>query len=204
MSKSFTKIVITGGPCAGKTTALERIREVFTKKGYTVVFIPETATELISGGIAPWSTDTNQNFQHCLLMLQQEKEKVFTRGAGLLKENEKILLVCDRGTMDNKAYTTCEEFSNILSLMNTTEADLLSSYDAVFHLVTAAKGTCENYTLSNNSARYETSEEAAALDDKLVAAWQNHPYHVIIEASSSFDDKINNLINAISTFLNIK
>lgn len=200
--KSITKIVITGGPCGGKTSALERIREVFTKEGYNVVFIPETATELISGGIAPWTTNTNQNFQHCLLMLQQEKEKLFTRGASLLKDGEKILLVCDRGTLDNKAYTTKEEFSNILLLMNTTEAELLSSYDAVFHLVTAAKGT-HGYTLANNAARYETSEEAAILDDKLISAWQNHPHHVIIQNTSVFNDKIENLINQISLFLNL-
>ena len=51
----MTKIVITGGPCAGKTTAMSWIQSNFTKLGYTVLFVPETATELISGGIAPWT-----------------------------------------------------------------------------------------------------------------------------------------------------
>ena len=45
----ITKIVITGGPCAGKTTALSWIQSNFTKLGYTVLFVPETATELITG-----------------------------------------------------------------------------------------------------------------------------------------------------------
>ena len=49
----ITKIVLTGGPCAGKTTAMSRIQTHFTKMGYTVLFIPETATELITGGVAP-------------------------------------------------------------------------------------------------------------------------------------------------------
>lgn len=203
VNRKITKIVITGGPCAGKTTALERIREVFTPLGYTVVFIPETATELILGGIAPWTCDTNQNFQHCLLKLQIEKEKIFYEGARLLKEGEKILIVCDRGTMDNKAYTTKEEFSNILSLMETREENLLMEYDAVFHLVTAAKGE-EGYTLENNNARYESSEQAVALDDRLISAWQNHKHHVIIENSSSFEEKIDTLIAEISSFLNLK
>ncbi len=199
--KEITKIVITGGPCGGKTTALSRIRTHFSQKGYTVVFVPETATELISGGIAPWTTCTNQDFQHCILMLQCEKEKYFTWGAERLKGNDKILLVCDRGAMDNKAYTYGEEFSNILRLTGTTESELLSRYDAVFHLVTAAKGAEEWYTLANNTARYETIEEARALDDRLISVWENHPHHTIIGNNCPFDEKLNNLISAISAFL---
>ncbi len=202
--KQITKIVITGGPCAGKTTALERIRTHFTEKGYSVVFIPETATELILGGIAPWTTYTNQDFQHCLLMLQCEKEKYFTWGAEHLKGSDKMLLVCDRGAMDNKAYTYGEEFSNILTLVNTTEDALLSRYDAVFHLVTAAKGAEEFYTFSNNAARYETVDEARNLDDRLINAWANHPHHVIIDNSTDFEGKIDNLIFKISQFLETK
>ena len=33
----ITKIVLTGGPCAGKTTTNERIEEVFSKPRYAVV-----------------------------------------------------------------------------------------------------------------------------------------------------------------------
>lgn len=53
------KIVITGGPCAGKTTAMSWIQNAFTKRGYRVLFVPETATELITGGVAPWTCGTN-------------------------------------------------------------------------------------------------------------------------------------------------
>ncbi len=199
--KEITKIVITGGPCGGKTTALERIRTHFSHLGYTVVFIPETATELILGGIAPQTTNTNQDFQHCLLMLQCEKEKYFEWGALRLKGAKKILLVCDRGALDNKAYTYGEEFSNILALTGTTEEALLSRYDAVFHLVTAAKGAEEYYTFSNNAARYETVTEARTLDDRLINAWKNHPHHIVIDNSTDFEGKINNLIFKISQFL---
>ena len=43
MSK-ITKIVLTGGPCAVKTTALQRIEKEFTEKGYKVFIIGESAT----------------------------------------------------------------------------------------------------------------------------------------------------------------
>ena len=47
----IVKIVLTGGPCAGKTTAKAWIEDAFTKMGYVVLFVSETATELIQGGI---------------------------------------------------------------------------------------------------------------------------------------------------------
>ena len=49
----ITKIVITGGPCAGKTTGMGRIQKEFVKLGYKVLFVPETAAELITRGVAP-------------------------------------------------------------------------------------------------------------------------------------------------------
>ena len=50
---SIRKIVITGGPSGGKTTGLSWIQNAFSKLGYTVLIVPETATEFISGGVAP-------------------------------------------------------------------------------------------------------------------------------------------------------
>ena len=47
----IAKIVITGGPCAGKTTALARIEQDLSEKGYHVFIVGESATELIKGGI---------------------------------------------------------------------------------------------------------------------------------------------------------
>ena len=96
----LTKIVITGGPCAGKTTAMSWIQNTFTQKGYKVIFMPETATELIESGIAPWKCKTNSEFQKQQLILQLEKEKVYEKACKALQE-DKVLLVCDRGCLDS-------------------------------------------------------------------------------------------------------
>lgn len=197
---SITKIVITGGPCAGKTTGMSWIQNAFTARGYRVLFIPETATELISGGVAPWTCVTNGEYQKCQLKLQIEKEKVFEFAAGKM-DCDKILIVCDRGALDNKAYMTDEEFEEAVRYNKTNEIDLRDGYDAVFHLVTAAKGAEEFYTLENNSARTETVEQAVALDDKLIAAWTGHPHLRIIDNSVGFEEKMRRLITEIATFL---
>ena len=196
----ITKIVITGGPCAGKSTAMSRIQTAFTQLGYTVLFVSETATELINGGVAPWTCGTNAEYQECQLILQIAKEKTFERAAKTMP-SDKILIVCDRGTLDNKAYMTDEEFGNAISEVGLSEVEARDSYDAVFHLVTAAKGAVEFYTTENNAARTETPEQAAILDDKLISAWTGHPHFRVIDNSSDFNDKMRRLIAEISTFL---
>ncbi|MBR6322123.1 MAG: AAA family ATPase [Lachnospiraceae bacterium] len=196
----ITKIVITGGPCAGKTTAMSWVQNAFTQMGYTVLFVPETATELITGGVAPWTCGTNGEFQKCLLRLQLDKEKVYEQAAKTM-DAEKILIVCDRGALDNKAYMDSVEFALALDWLGTGEIELRDNYDAVFHLVTAAKGAEEFYTTANNAARTETVEEAAALDDKLIAAWTGHPHLRVIDNSVNFEGKLKRLITEISSFL---
>lgn len=194
------KIVITGGPCAGKTTGMSWIQNAFTERGYTVLFIPETATELISGGVAPWSCSSNVEYQKCQLKLQIEKEKIFDYAAKTMN-SEKILIVCDRGALDNKAYMTETDFAVALDYIGANEVELRDNYDAVFHLVTAAKGAEEFYTTANNAARTETIDEAAALDDRLIATWTGHPHLRIIDNASDFEDKMKHLISEIASFL---
>lgn len=199
-NKKISKIVITGGPCAGKTTAMSRIQGAFSKKGYAVLFVPETATELILGGIAPGSCPSNLHFQKYLLSLQIEKERIFYMAAKEMKA-EKVLIVCDRGLLDNKSYMKKEEFLQLLSLLGKNEVEMRDGYDAVFHLVTAAKGAEEFYTLANNGARTESAEEAAAIDNKLISAWTGHPHLRIIDNSCDFETKMHRLISEISGFL---
>ena len=164
------------------------------------MFIPETATELIMGGVAPWTCGTSGEFQKCLLRLQLDKERVYEQAAGTMN-SDKVLIVCDRGALDNKVYMNEREFAQTLESLGTNEIELRDNYDAVFHLVTAAKGAEEYYTTANNSARTETVSEAAALDDKLIAAWTGHPHFRVIDNCTSFEDKMKRLIAEISSFL---
>lgn len=197
---TINKIVITGGPCAGKTTAMSWIQNAFDKKGYKVLFIPETATELITGGVAPWTCGSNQDFQYCQVKLQTAKEQIFEKAAASMGA-EKVLIVCDRGALDNKAYMSALEFQITLRELNLNEIELRDGYDAVFHLTTAAKGAQEAYTLANNAARTETIEQAIELDDKLIQAWVGHPHLRVTDNSTDFETKLQRVIAEISSFL---
>jgi hypothetical protein len=198
--KKVTTIVITGGPCSGKTSALQQIREIYTQRGYTAIFVPETATEMMTGGLYPWNCGGNVNFQRCLVELQQCKERMFRRAA-LTMEGDHVLVFCDRAAFDNKAYMTQEEFDWILSDLGTDEDTLLHSYDAVFHLTSVACGTDELYSSATNVTRYEDREGAAKLDKVTLAGWKDHPYFRVIPLAPTFDEKVAILVRELDAFL---
>ena len=197
------RIVITGGPCSGKTTAMERAFEELQDLGYQILIMPETATQLIGGGIAPWTCRNMESYQRWQMILQMEKEKVYAGAAEEISEvNDKpVLILYDRGMLDNKAYVSQEVFTQILDELGVDEDESLSWYDAVFHLETAAKGAEKAYTCSNNTARTETLEEAIQVDNKSISAWDDHPNRVIIDNSTGFDEKMNKLFGGIRAFL---
>lgn len=197
--KKIVKIVLTGGPCAGKTTAMNWIQNNFQKYGYKVLFVPEAATELITSGITPWEMENSISFQSVLMDMQLEKEKLFEEAATKFPF-EKILIVCDRGLLDNKAYMSKKDFNYLLKTKGLNEVKARDNYDAVFHLVSAAKGAKEFYNL-DNSARTETIEEASRLDDCLISAWTGHPHFRIIDNSTDFEEKMKRLMREISCVL---
>lgn len=195
------KIVVTGGPCAGKTTALNTIKDKLTKKGFKVILVPETATELISSGIYPNELG-NKMFHSLLLEKSIYKDRISTKAAQEIKKD--TVIVYDRGLLDFKAYIPVMMFDEIMQEHNLKEENVIGMYDAVFHLVTAAKGAEEFYILSNNKARTETIEEAQEIDKKTLEVWKNYQNLKIIDNSTDFDGKINRLLKEIYLILNIK
>lgn len=196
----ITKIVITGGPCAGKSTALKSVRDAFAEKGYRVLVIDEIATELINGGISPSACGTRADFQKIRLELQLIKERMFEEAARTM-DAEKVLIICDRGLFDGKAYMSADSFRAALASAGADENAAMNGYDAVFHLVTAAKGAEEYYTTANNSARTESAQQAARLDDLVIDAWKEHPCFRVIDNSTGFAEKLERLIGGIAAFL---
>ena len=82
----ISKIVLTGGPCAGKSTAMSWIQNEFEQKGYTVLFVSETATELILGGITPWGCKNVDEFQKYVM------KTIFIFGAMIYKKHAKLII----------------------------------------------------------------------------------------------------------------
>lgn len=198
MEKKITRIVLTGGPAAGKTTLISRILKEFKKEdGWKVITIPETATELISGfGLGPFPDCMSmEEFQYFVVGDQLHKEELALKGAETVPQ-DKVLIIYDRAIFDDRAYINQEQFDKTLAAFNKKGEDILAGYDAVLHLVSCAKGAEFAYDYGNE-ARYETAEVAREKDDLTLQAWSVHPNLFVIDNSIDFEDKINRAIAQI-------
>ncbi len=197
-------IVLTGGPCAGKTTTIAKVKEDLESRGYHVLLLNECATELINGGIKPFGDNPVEvfDFQNEILNLQLYKEKRYLDIIEKLPANTKCIILFDRGVMDSKAYLGQELFTKLLTANNLKEEDLGKQYDLVIHLVTVATDIKNKYNTSTNSARFEDANEAIALDKRTNDAWKNHKNLKVINATESIEEKIDKVITTIHEFLN--
>ena len=202
------KIVLTGGPCAGKTTALVRVVDHFSSLGFKVFTVPEVPTLYSLGG---WNylTPNHQLYyegERAILDTQLSLENNFQRMAEVC--TKPVLIVCDRGTMDISAYMTPEMWTDITALAGTNSSELRERYDAVLHLVSAADGAEQYYTTATNSTRYEKADEeglriARELDKKVIRAWTGHPHLRVINNHDDFEKKMNRVIREISHVLGL-
>lgn len=192
---SVVNIVLTGGPCAGKSTGLSLIEQELTNRGYKVYIVAESATELILGGIKPVDVSLKE-FQKTIFQLQFKKEELYRNYAYeySLKSGQNCVIIYDRGLMDGKSFMPDDEFLDILKELQLKEVDVRDRYDGVFHLVTAANGAAEYYTLGNNKARSEGIEEAIKVDNACIAAWTGHPHFRVIDNNfKDFSSKLDKL-----------
>ncbi|MDO5444401.1 MAG: AAA family ATPase [Eubacteriales bacterium] len=202
MSKIITKIVLTGGPAAGKTTLISRILKEFKQEdGWKVITIPESATDLISGfGIKPFGNCVSmEDFQYFVISDQLHKEQLALKATEMVPE-ENVLVIYDRAIFDDLAYITTEQFEKTLSYFGKSPDEVMAGYDAVLHLVTCAKGAEFAYNFGN-AARYEDVSVAREKDDMTLKVWSSHPNLSIIDNSVDFEDKINRAIAKIYEIL---
>ena len=186
------KIVLTGGPCAGKTTAL-----------YKVFNVPEVPTIYSTAGwnyLTP-NRDLYYQGERAILETQLALEDSFFRLAEVCQKP--VLIVCDRGTMDISAYIKPEEWMEITAMAGTNPNELMERYDAVLHLVSAADGAEQYYTTATNATRYEQANEeglrmARELDKKVIKAWTGHPHLRVINNHDDFENKLNRVLTEIS------
>jgi predicted ATPase len=196
-SHDVFRIVITGGPCAGKTTGINKLVAELSDS-VKVFVVPEAATLLLKGGaiinLDGQDANSQVEFQASLMQLQMALEDAFTEIASSFKE--KSLVICDRGLMDGSAYINSDLWQALLDEKGWTVVHLRDRrYEAVVHLATAANGAEEFYTLANNEARYEGIQDAIKVDNILQQAWAGHSHLNIVDNFNvkNFEEKIDKL-----------
>jgi CYTH domain-containing protein/predicted ATPase len=199
--KPIPVIAITGGPCAGKTTVMNFLRQKLQDLGFMVFVVPEAATEFIMAGAAP-TVLGGEFFQEQLVQHIVEQEDRYKKMAARF---DRPVILCDRGAMDGAAYVPKGQFDIILKHIGYDRVQLRDErYAGVIFLRSVAVGKPELYTLENNAARVEkTPEEAAALDERTLDVWMGSPHLRVIDNSTDLEGKIARTFEAVCRVLGI-
>ncbi len=193
------KIVLTGGPCGGKSAVLKALSEAFRGK---VIIIPETATELLEtppelGGTGvpgkdfEWTQEWQNNFQEKILLRQLEKE---ARAREIAENNPEIeLIICDRGILDGAAYTS-GGLDTFLTRFGLSQEECHLLYDKIIHLSSLATDNPAKFEemRKSNPIRYEGGDLAKnrELDRRTYEAWKDHPQQTLVGATDEIEQKI--------------
>ncbi len=184
MSTTPRFVVLTGGPGAGKTVALEMVRHALDG----VRVLPESASILFGGGF-PRRADAlaRRVAQRAIYFVQQELESLAHADASA------PLVLCDRGTLDALAYWP-EGGETFFDSVQTTLARELGRYAAVIHLdvPTIAQG------YRSSSLRIEGASEAAAIDRRIVEAWSGHPRRHSVPAAADISTKARRVMEILA------
>ena len=177
------RIVLTGGPGAGKTAVLELVRQHFCEH---VHVLPESAGIVFGGGF-PRAPDDQvlRAAQRAIFYVQRELEAA-------AKSVTPAIVVCDRGTVDGLAYWPGPD--DLWSAVGTTLAEQLHRYDAVIHLRTP--GAADGYN-HQNPLRVESAIEAARVDQRLFEVWAGHSHRFIVEPTPDFLVKVKHVLDIL-------
>jgi predicted ATPase len=196
------KVVLTGGPCAGKTRCLSAIREHL---GPQVVTVPEAATLLLDSGLPPpdherirgVQDEWVRSFQGAILALQQTLEETC---AQLAQRCGARLLVCDRGVLDGAAYWPGGRTAYLRHFGLQLES-CFARYHGVLHLQSLAESHPHLYGPDNNAFRYESVAEALCVERSVRAAWEGHPGLLVIRAEEQPRAKIDRVLDQVQMLL---
>jgi CYTH domain-containing protein/shikimate kinase len=195
LPKRSRRIVLTGGPCSGKSTIMQILQESMGSKLHCV---PEVATIVIVqvGAKPPQDKLGMCEFQRTLYHVQRGFESVAELQA---VQDGKLGLLLDRGTRDSEPYVPGGS-TELDQICHTSQTHEFSQYDLVIHLDTPPKNIYEA-NKKNNPARSESHEQAARLNLLTVEAWLQHPNYHRIESTGKWEDKVAQVQKIITTFL---
>lgn len=176
------RIVLTGGPAAGKTTLTRRLAE---SRPDRFILVPEAATQVYEILQTRWDRldiAGRQDVQRRIYHLQIEQERL------ALAEHPGKVLILDRGTVDGAAYWPAGP-DDYWRDLGTTHARELARYGAVIWMQScAAIGLYDGD--ASNPCRFEDAATAVASGEVLKHLWSGHPNLHFVDAYPRLDEKL--------------
>ena len=199
------RIVITGGPLAGKSTILNELQKLYSHKAR---FMTEVASMLLSSGYPQpgrdlsFSEDWLDYINNVILPTQLNMENGHLHAADV---NNLSAVFYDRGLLDPAGYIEGgkETLQNKYGL---NIEDTYNRYSMVIHLHSIA---CRSHDLydkfcDTNPSRYDTAEEAEMRDKAIYEAWKDHPNFIAIESYTGMEGLLNAVLAEISPLLDVE
>lgn len=195
--ENVPRIVLTGGPCSSKTSAINHLKKLFAKDAG---FVPEMATLVMEHlGIRPpadGNAVANLEFQTTVAKAQRVFEDGAARDA---HRHGRKALICDRGEVDGGAYM--EGGNQTLEIVSGLDiGHLYERYAKVIYLSVPPKDIYEA-NKANNPQRKETHEQACALGAATLKVWEGHPDVVVIGNYPSIEEKLDEVAKHIRASL---
>lgn len=207
------RIMLTGGPGGGKTTAVHILEKHFRLKGYCVLTVPEAATNILESGLHPGQELSTEQFQELVMLEQIHNEETVSKALAMMKDkpeykDQTVLILYDRGFPDQLAYIDEKVFEKMLRKEGIELKDIFFRYDQVFHMVSAAKGASEFYKNKDSEdagptdhVRMETVQEAAEKDQITQNIWCSARPVEVIDNSTDLNGKLQKVISSVDRSL---
>jgi predicted ATPase len=176
------RIVLTGGPGAGKTVIS---RAIAAENSERFVLVPEAATQVYDALQTRWDKldlAGRRDVQRKIYRLQVDQED---RTAAA---NPSKTLLLDRGTIDGAAYWP-EGPEDYWRDVGSTLQNELKRYDAVIWMETAAALGLYDGDASN-FCRFEDAQGAIESGKLLLKLWGGHPNLKHVGAFANVEEKI--------------
>ena len=176
------KIVLTGGPGAGKSVITA---EIVRRHSAHFVAVPEAATQVYTKLQTRWdrlNLEQRRDAQRMIYRWQVDQESAIA----LSHPNHHLLL--DRGTIDGAAYWPDGPEAYWLDLNTTLEKEL-SRYETIIWMESAAALGIYDGDQSNN-VRFEDPQAAIESGKKLLNFWSAHAHVKHVGAFTDMHDKI--------------
>ena len=183
------KIVLTGGPSGGKTTALSILKETFGKK---IALVQEAATLIYSGGF-PRTDNSPVHIVHAQKIIFYTVKQLEELAE---KTSDATVMVCDLGTIDGAVYWPYGLEDFFKNMESSLEAEL-ARYDAVIHLSPPPE---KDYYQATN-VRTENLQQAFEIDDKILQIWSKHPNRLVVPREKHYFEKAEIIKNFVENLL---
>lgn len=202
-TSSVPMIVITGGPRSGKTAVVDYLSYKLARDGFTVFRLSEIASSMIQSGLTPSRFKDPYEFQSELFSRQKkEEEKLLETAESAIGEtdDQRAVIICDRGLQDGRAYVSHAEFNRIVAAAGISKEELRDRYAGVVLLETMEKQPISEVI---NTARLEEENRLLVLASATKTAWSDVPT-ITIHAHDGMDIKLREAENAVRSILEMK